>query len=139
MKHSGIKASSIVNPYIRAQLTGSIAPAPMREARHVKQASKPMNKTESAFLHWLKMAYPGADVNPQAIGLRIANGSLYHPDFMVRHTDGRIVFFETKGRNMPTGTVKIKVAARIFHYWEFNLVHATDRSLRSWEMQRILP
>lgn len=138
MKHSGIKASSITNPYIRAQLTGNAFPA---EVRHtIKQSAKAPNKTEVAFEAYLRAAYPYAKVYPQGIGLRLANGCVYWPDFLLTDAAGEnLWFYETKGRNRAAGTVKIKVAATLYPNWIFSLVTANDRSLRSWNFERVLP
>jgi hypothetical protein len=152
MKNSGIKLSDL-NPALRAQVMAQIKPVdtfpgtldgaplviPGEGKARLRQDTKGPNKTEAAFLNWIRARNPDALVKEQGITLRLANGTKYTPDVFVRAKTGEISLFEVKGFMRDDAAVKIKVAAFSFKFWRFYLVTAQDRSLRSWHTQEIFP
>ena len=82
-----------------------------------------MNKTEAAYAQHLDMSKVSGDVlwwRYEAVGLRLADRTFYHPDFMVMMADGSLEIIEIKGRKgdsyycMDDAKVKVKVAAAQF-------------------------
>lgn len=142
MKNSGYKLESLpqrlreqiagLTPSQAILQTGSAGP-------RLRQDTKGPNKTEAAFFAYLKTIYPNDTIKEQGITLRLANGLRYTPDVFVKCKDGNIDFYEVKGFMRDDAAAKIKFAAYAFPFWRFYLVTATDRSLRSWHTQHILP
>lgn len=82
-----------------------------------------MNKTEAAYSRFLEQALAAGDIlwwQFEPIGLRLADRTFYHPDFMVMNADGFLEIHEVKGRKgdsylcLDDAKVKIKVAAALF-------------------------
>jgi hypothetical protein len=90
-------------------------PEPKRPPAHVTGR---LNKTEAAFARRLDGLKASGEVEVywfEAFKLRLAKGTHYTPDFLVRFADGRLVFCEVKGAYVrPDSVTKWKVAAEMF-------------------------
>lgn len=82
-----------------------------------------MNKLEAAYAQHLDaLRHAGTVIwwRYEAVGLRLADRTFYHPDFMVMMADGALEIVEIKGRKgdsyycMDDAKVKVKVAAAQF-------------------------
>lgn len=91
-------------------------------AKGTPRASK-MNKLEVAYAQHLDALRHAGKVlwwKYEAVGLRLADKTFYHPDFMVLTAEGVLEIVEIKGRKgdsyycMDDAKVKIKVAASQF-------------------------
>ena len=97
---------------------------PIKKARAKGKArATGMNKTEAAYARFLEAEKAAGNIlwwKFEPIGLRLADKTFYHPDFMVMAADGSLEIHEVKGRKgdsyycMDDAKVKIKVAASIF-------------------------
>lgn len=104
-----------------------------------------MNKTERAFLEFLKDEFPMGRHYPQTFSVRIANGASYRPDFIsVFPTAGakgvQLSAWETKGFMREAAAVRIKLAASLFPWITFHLV--TKQKLKDgggWSIEEVLP
>jgi hypothetical protein len=76
-----------------------------------------MNGLESRFVEeWIKPRLRGGEIvwwSYESKTLRLAPALGYTPDFEVQHADGRLAFYETKGRMMEDAWVKMKIAHHI--------------------------
>lgn len=80
-----------------------------------------MNKTEFDYLALLelrKRAGEIIDYRFEPFGLRLADKTFYHPDFMVVFP-GHFEIHEVKGFWRDDARVKIKVAAELYPWWRF--------------------
>lgn len=78
-----------------------------------------MNKLEAAYAKHLDALKHAGEViwwKYEAVGLRLADRTFYHPDFMVMLADGTIEIHETKGFMQEDANVKLKVAASSFPF-----------------------
>ena len=100
-----------------------------------------LNKTEAAFLEWLKANYRIGDpvFYAQEITLQLANGLRYTPDFVMSRKVGHVAAFEVKGFMRDDAAAKLKMAASKYPWISFFLVTAEDRSLREWNIEEVLP
>jgi len=57
----------------------------------------------------------------EPFGLRLADKTFYHPDFLVIYP-GHFEIHETKGFLRDDANVKIKVAAKMFSFWNFKMI-----------------
>jgi hypothetical protein len=89
-----------------------------------------LNKTERAFLAYLRCLYKEEQIGIQRHRLVLANGCTFTPDFCVAPDEnGRVVFYDTKarwkGQDNPhvedDALVKIKCAANEFRWAVFRL------------------
>lgn len=73
------------------------------------------------------------DYKHQPCGLRLADKTFYHPDFLVILCDGRVEFHEVKGFLRDDSNVKIKVAAALFPWFVFRMIDSkTFDERRVW-------
>lgn len=96
-----------------------------------------MNKLEAAYaqhLDALKHAGTVAWWRYEAVGLRLADRTFYHPDFMVMMADGTLEAHETKGFMRDDAAVKLKVAACAFPF-VFKLVKKQKGG--AWDIRTI--
>ena len=96
-----------------------------------------MNKLEAAYaqhLDALKHTGTVAWWSYEAVGLRLADRTFYHPDFMVMMADGGLEVHETKGFMRDDANVKLKVAARAFPF-VFKLVKKQKGG--AWDIRTI--
>jgi hypothetical protein len=116
--------------------TVSPEPPKPRAKKRIRQSSKTMNKLESEFYGRLKRLWEVVHYEPMRI--KLCNGVVYIPDFMVVGPTGTVVFYETKG-NQPIqddSSVKIKMAAQQYPRFKFVLVWKENGK---WNEQVILP
>ena len=96
-----------------------------------------MNKLEAAYaqhLDALKHAGMVAWWRYEAVGLRLADRTFYHPDFLVMMADGALEAHETKGFMRDDANVKLKVAAGVFPF-VFKLVKKQKGG--AWDIRTI--
>jgi hypothetical protein len=75
-----------------------------------------MNKTEEAYSKMLTIDPTVEAWWFEPFGLRLADGTFYHPDFMVQRKNGMVEVHEVKGFWRDDARVKIKVAAERFPF-----------------------
>lgn len=121
-------------------------PLPTNSAAPLKpmirqQQGDGMNKTERAFLSYLKAEYPESHIHRE-VSLPLANGVRYKVDFLradVDPVDGTGVFaYEVKGFMRDDAAVKLKVAAALYPWITFFLVSRKSQK-STWEIQRVQP
>ncbi len=109
--------------------------------RRLRQDHKPlMNKLEAGWYGYLKATVTGT-IRPQAIRLRLANGSWYKPDHSAvverEGEPGRLTFWECKGPHVFKSAFEtLKRAAAEYPEFRFILVW---RAETGWKTQEILP
>lgn len=102
----------------------------------LRQKRKAPNKTEAAFAVFLEGN--GARPIREGIGLRIGNGCVYWPDYVVLSLNSANVY-EVKGYMRDDAAVKIKAAATIFCGFRFFLVHRDKSAPSGWRIEEVLP
>ena len=95
-----------------------------------------LNKTERAFLQFLRVARSGCWIGVQNITLKLADDTRYTPDLSCVGTQGNLHFWEVKGFWRDDARVKIKVAARMFPWARFT---AVQRIKGEWKFEEIKP
>lgn len=126
------------------QIAAQIYPKPATQTKRLRQQEGDgMNKTEREFKDYLEkeIAAPSgpATVHTQDITLKIGNGVRYTPDFSVTIL-GKTAFYEVKGFMRDDAAVKLKVAARTYHEYNFYLVTKLSKKQGGgWNFQYILP
>lgn len=118
------------------------------QKKRIRQNSAGLNKTEQAFLDYLKRIYviePAGEIMSQKITLQIANGCRYTPDFIVKldaevqegEADGVTLYaYEVKGFMRDDAAVKLKVAASLYPWIKFHLV--SKGKCGTWNVQEVL-
>ena len=103
---------------------------------------KPMNKTEAAWAGELEILRRTGQIQWYAfepMRLILANGCSYTPDFVMVTDDGRLQIDEVKGFWRDDARVKIKVAARLFPYFQFRAVKRGKKNGPRWLIEEIAP
>ena len=105
-----------------------------------QQQGDGMNKTERAFLAWLKEEIPNVRIHRE-ISLPLANGCRYKVDFVTASPSIEGVGYflqgwEVKGFMRDDAAVKLKVAASAYPWISFNLVSRKSQK-SAWEIQRV--
>ena len=95
-----------------------------------------LNKTEAAFAAFLECN--GARPIREGVGLRIGNGCVYWPDYVVLSGKSANVY-EVKGHMRDDAAVKIKAAASLFRGFRFFLVHRDKSAPSGWKIEEVLP
>lgn len=127
----------------KPQPAAAVSSVPPVNALAAKVAVRPstdeerLNKTEAAFLAYLRAEKRWAFIGIQNVTLKLADDTRYTPDFVCVGHGGEIVAFETKGFWRDDARVKIKVAARLFPFLQFTAVSRTKGS--SWEYEAFKP
>lgn len=96
-----------------------------------------MNKLEAAYAQHLDVLQHAGEViwwRYEAVGLRLADRTFYHPDFLVMMADGTLEAHETKGFMRDDANVKLKVAASAFPF-VFRLVKKQKGG--AWDIRTI--
>lgn len=105
-----------------------------------------LNKTERAYLAYLRRLYKEEQIGIQKHRLVLANGCTFTPDFCIAPDEnGRVVFYDTKarwkGKDNPhvedDALVKIKCAANEFRWALFRLTWKNKAG--QWEQRDIKP
>lgn len=81
-----------------------------------------MNKTEQDYAALLEVRRRAGEIESweyEGMRLRLADGTLYTPDFVVTYLD-HIAFHETKGFMREAARVRLNVAAE--KWWQFRFV-----------------
>jgi hypothetical protein len=98
---------------------------------------KQMNKTESAYAWILEAEKRSGEILDwrfQPFGLRLADKTFYHPDFLIVKKDC-FEIHETKGAFVRDDSiVKLKVAAEQFPWFKFKMAQYKDKQ---WTMRDI--
>lgn len=106
----------------------------------IRQSARTPNATEERFrLQWLEPMRIVDEIDRyeyEAITLRLANGCRYTPDWLAVTPEGKVRFYEIKGRQVwDDAIVKLKVAAAKYFFFRFYLC-AWDG--RGWIVQEVL-
>ncbi len=107
--------------------------------KRIRQNSKGLNKTEAAFLEYLKEKFRGERVYSQSVTLLIGNGCRYTPDFIRVAADEFPRAYEVKGFMRDDAAVKLKVAATFYPWIAFHLVTRSKTSATGWSIEAVLP
>ncbi|MBT9170537.1 MAG: hypothetical protein DDT18_00880 [Actinobacteria bacterium] len=86
--------------------------------------SSKMNKMEGRYcqeLELLKRAGEIVDYRFEPFGLKLADKTYYHPDFLVVYKD-KFEIIEIKGFMRDDANVKLKIAAKEFPWFQFKLI-----------------
>lgn len=94
-----------------------------------------LNKTERAYLAFIR-CIGFAWIGVQNVTLKLGNDCRYTPDFFVINQQGHAQAREVKGFMRDDALVKLKVAARLFPWIEFQVVRKTKNG---WEHQTVKP
>lgn len=87
-----------------------------------------LNKTERAYLNYLRAS--GVKwIGVQNITLKLAHDCRLTVDF-VYFDEEQLVFVDVKGFQREDALIKMKVAARLFPFWKFQIVSRIDRGWR---------
>lgn len=119
-------------------------PIPATRSTGVSSLSKPkatirddgMNRLEAAWADELKEQVRRGDIQFWKFspgGLRLADKTFYHPDFLVVEADGTVRYDETKGFMRDDANMKLKVAAAQFPF-VFRLI---QKQGKSWKITTI--
>lgn len=120
------------------QLQAVLASRDKTEAPPAKSAPRGagMNKLEAAWAQELEAQQARGEIRwwkYEGVGLRLANRTFYHPDFIVMEASGAIRIDETKGFMRDDANVKLKVAAGMYPF-TFRLVR---RKGKTWHIRTI--
>lgn len=107
----------------------------------IRQDRRGLNKWEEAFREHLASAYgSSATIHREGLGIRIGNGCIYWPDFVVSGYGYSIRCYEVKGYMRDDAAVKLKVAASKFPTFSFFLVTKQSKKAGGgWDIQEVLP
>lgn len=120
-----------------AACTAARAPAPaaMPTAKGTENPSG-LNKLEQRYADELESQLQRGEIaywKAHPFGLRLADKTFYHPDFLVMLADGTLEVHETKGFMRDDANVKLKVAASQFPF-VFRLVMWKEKT---WQIRAI--
>jgi len=104
------------------------------QAKHTDEQK--LNKTEKAYLAVLR-SLGVKNLGIQNITLKIADDCRFTPDFNYLAESGVMIFVDVKGFQREDAFIKIKVAARMFPQFGFQIVKK-DRNI-GWDVQAIKP
>ncbi len=94
-----------------------------------------LNKTEAAYLKHLRSC--GIKwIGIQNITLKLAFDCRLTVDFVYPDDRQRLVFADVKGFQREDALIKMKVAARLFPFWDFHIV---SRDRDGWDVKRVNP
>jgi hypothetical protein len=108
-------------------------------AKGSPRASK-MNKLEAAYAQHLDALKHAGKVlwwKYEALGLRLADKTFYHPDFMVLTAEGVLEIHETKGFMQDDANVKLKVAACSFPFVFKLIKRAAKKDGGDWLIKEV--
>jgi hypothetical protein len=95
-----------------------------------------LNKTELAFLYWLRASETHREITIQSLTFKLGDDCRYTPDFTAIR-DRRLYIYEIKGHWRDDARVKIKTAARIYRWCTF--IAAQKRKGGGWNFELINP
>lgn len=105
-----------------------------RIARYIPGEDK-LNKTEKAYLNHL-LCLNVLCLHVQEITLKLADDCRLTPDFSYRDEMGKLVFVDVKGFQREDALIKMKVAARRFPDFKFQIV---SRKGIGWKVREVKP
>lgn len=128
--------SSVPQPALAAHLLygGSTSPPFLSDAMPVKAKAEvrettdeeKLNKTERAYLAYLRAIHPDAWIGVQNITLKLAFDCRLTPDFVIVYEDGSIEMVDVKGFQREDALIKMKIAARLFPWATFTIASRSD-------------
>lgn len=116
-----VRRAKIRLPAFPRYASGANATPTQARARNTRKPGE-MNGLETQYAHFLEAERLAGRVHAwrfEPVGLRLAEGCTYNPDFLVILPDGAVEIHETKGRWEDDALVKIKVAAEMFPWFVF--------------------
>lgn len=113
-------------------------PGPSTEAPRLSVSTdeEKLNKTERAFLEYLRYTMHVRCLHIQAVTLKLAFDCRLTPDFSYYSQDEQLTFIDVKGFQREDALIKMKVAARTFPEWRFIIV---KRIKGEWKFEEIKP
>lgn len=117
-------------------LLGNTARQPLKGKGRVG-VSPYKNKLEERYAGYLEQCKLAGEVYQywyEPFGIKLAEKTYYHPDFLVQLPDGTLEIHETKGFMRDDAAVKIKTAARKYPCYVFRLVRWEKRQ---WHITEI--
>lgn len=126
-----IRLSAEALKKLPAEIRHAIAKKPKR----ILVNEQGLNKTEARYaadLELKRLLGEIRDWKSHPCGIRLADKTFYHPDFLVIRNDGRTEFHEVKGFMRDDANVKIKVAAALYRHWVFRLVWSNGKATQVW-------
>ncbi len=93
-----------------------------------------LEQSYANYLHVLMLAGDIAFYKFEPLRLILGKDCTLQPDFLVMGTDGTLEFHEVKGYRRDDAMVKLRVAAKTFHWWKFVLV---ERKRGVWELKEM--
>lgn len=119
-----------------SQVSASTPEAAPFAAKIVKTTDeKKLNKTEAAYLEYLRMLNTKW-IGIQNITLKLADDTRLTPDFSFIQNSGRFVFVDVKGFQREDALIKMKVAARQFPMFDFLIV---KKAGTGWDTTKVKP
>lgn len=114
-----------------------VKPEPAR--RRLRQDRRGLNQTEEAFLAHLLATKPNCNPRREGLGIRIGNGCVYWPDFVIGIGPEALEAYEVKGPWMQDdSSAKLKSAAREFPEVRFFLA-TREEDKSGWIIEEVLP
>lgn len=110
------------------------APEPMTIQPTTDEAK--LNKTERAYLEWLRSTGLFQWIGVQNVTLKLGDDTRYTCDFFAMTYDGEMTGREVKGFFRDDAKVKIKVAARMFPWIKFSVV---KKDGSGWDHKEVKP
>ncbi len=113
-------------------------PADAFKARMKQNRGAELNKTETAFLDYLRaIELKEWKIEPHALTFKIGNGVRYTPDLIASFGDS-VRAYEVKGPHAwDDAIVKLKVAGAQFTWCAFWLASKDKRT--GWRIERVMP
>lgn len=108
-----------------AHSSNAVALGAIKAKGRVSDCNEKMNGLERDYAAILESRRQSGEIAMwmyDAISLRLARSTFYHPDFLVMLPDGTLQIHETKGFMRDDAAVKLKTAAAIFPFLSFFLV-----------------
>jgi len=93
-----------------------------------------LNRTEAAYADYLELLKKAGEIEgwmAHPFGLRLADKTFYHPDFLVICKD-QFEIHEVKGFFRDDANVKLKVAVAMFPWFQFKLVRKAGKG---WDIK----
>jgi hypothetical protein len=131
-RHEAVSVANIPGESASEAKAGA-ATQPARSLLSTDEAN--LNKTEQAFLLYLRHVACEKCIGVMNVTLKLADDCRYTPDF-VTYGGTYVHFWEVKGYWRDDARVKIKVAARLFPWAKFT---AVQRIKGEWRFEEIKP
>jgi len=110
-------------------------PSPPAKESRVSTDEEKLNKLERDYLAYLRaLEFPWIGI--QNVTLKLAHDCRLTVDFVVRDHVGQLTFTDVKGFQREDALIKMKIAARMFPFWLFQIV---KRQHGRWVHQPVKP